>query len=379
MNPHHLHDIDPDAPLTTQAARWWVLLNEAGATPADHRAFGEWVARSPERVAAFLNTVRMAKALQSEAVRWPDTPIDTLIREAKAEQNVIDLRESSNRRGADDEETTTPPSATRSLARSGATRPGGPHRRLREFAGRLPVIKTAGLAAMLLIATGLWVSSTSPQHYSTAIGEQRSVVLADGSIVTLNTSSLIEVELEKRQRTVRLLKGEALFQVAHDEARPFDVIAGVATVRDVGTRFNVDRGADGTTVTVIEGKVEVGPSEAGDRTGSGAPGTVTEIPLSAGEQVAVSSSGLTRAAQADIATVMAWTQRRLVFDHRPLGDIADEFNRYNRQTIQIESPELRNQQVTGTFQANDPASFVDFISKIPGVRVRRDSGVTKVY
>jgi transmembrane sensor len=379
MNPRHIHDIDPDAPLTVQAARWWILLNEASATSADHRAFGEWVTRSPERVEAFLKTVRVTKALQSEAVRWPDTPINTLIREAKADQNVIDLHESSNRRGTDAEEATMLPSAADSLRRNGEGRIRGPHRWLREFVGRWPVTKTAGLAAMLLIAAGLWVFAASPQHYSTTIGEQRSVVLADGSIVTLNTSSLIEVELEKNQRTVRLLKGEALFQVAHDEARPFDVIAGAATVRDVGTQFNVERSADSTTITVIEGKVEVGPSEASDRAGSGAPGIGTEIRLSAGEQVAVAFNGRTHAAQADIATVMAWTQRRLIFDHRLLGEIADEFNRYNRQTIQIASPELRNQQVTGTFQANDPASFVDFISKIPGVRIQRDSGVTKIY
>jgi transmembrane sensor len=79
-----------------------------------------------------------------------------------------------------------------------------------------------------------------------------------------------------------------------------------------------------------------------------------------------------------VATATAWTQRRLVFEHRPLGEVADEFNRYNRQKIQIESPELQSQEITGVFQANDPNSFLDFIAKIPGVRIEREGSVTKV-
>ena len=77
------HDIDPTLPIAEQAAEWWVLLHSDAASAADHREFGEWVARSPERVAAYLQTARLSSALQSDTVRWPDTPPEALIREAR--------------------------------------------------------------------------------------------------------------------------------------------------------------------------------------------------------------------------------------------------------------------------------------------------------
>lgn len=71
----------------------------------------------------------------------------------------------------------------------------------------------------------------------------------------------------------------------------------------------------------------------------------------------------------DVATAIAWTQRKLVFEHRRLGEVAEEFNRYNRTVIEIRSEELRAQEVTGVFQANDPGSFLAFLARIPGVAV----------
>jgi len=69
----------------------------------------------------------------------------------------------------------------------------------------------------------------------------------------------------------------------------------------------------------------------------------------------------------------AWTQRKLIFENRPLGEVAAEFNRYNRQSIDIRSPELRSQEVTGVFQANDPDSFMLFLAKIPDVNIERSA------
>jgi ferric-dicitrate binding protein FerR (iron transport regulator) len=97
----------------------------------------------------------------------------------------------------------------------------------------------------------------SPQQFKTEIGEQRSVLLKDGSRVTLNTASKIEVDMRKDRRLVRLVEGEAFFDVTHDAIRPFKVRAGNAVLSDVGTQFNVDMRPTRTTVTVIEGRVAV--------------------------------------------------------------------------------------------------------------------------
>jgi transmembrane sensor len=362
MSREHMNELDPAAPITEQASYWWVTLNNETATPDDHHAFAEWVTRGPERIEAYLQAARLTKALKSKNVHWPDTPVDILIREAKkALAEVVPF--------------TRPTEAEAFL------------RVARKANNKRPMLQRPLLfalaAAMLAIFAGAWVLFGSPQRYQTALGEQRSVVLNDGSVITLNTSSKIEVNLEKDHRTIRLFAGEALFQVAHDRARPFDVIAGDTTVRAVGTQFNVYRKDTETTVTVVEGRVAVSSDplprqgEGADRVALSGRGPspsmekATDEVLNAGEQVVVTPHSRPRATLANLATATAWTQRRLVFEHRPLGEVAEEFNRYNRQSIQIESAELRSQEVTGVFQANDPDSFMAFISKIPGVKIDR--------
>jgi len=340
MQKDYSHEIDSTASVTEQASAWWMLLNHGDATPADHHAFGEWVARSPERVEAYLQTARLTRALQSGNLHWPDTPVDTLIREAKAVPGeVIGLPKRHGRR------------ASMQFSASPWTR-------------RAIV---AGVVTLVAGAAG-W-SLLSPEHYTTAIGEQRSVVLSDGTVVTLNTSSEIEVRMARDHRTVDLLSGEALFEVARDPARPFDVTAGKTTVRAVGTQFNVDRRPSSTTVTVVEGKVAVftgnDPAAAPDGDNSG------NLPVAAGEQLIVAPNTIPHAARVDPAKATAWTQRKLVFEHRPLGEVADEFNRYNRERIDIESPQLRSQEITGVFEANNPESFTTFLAKIPDVVVER--------
>lgn len=349
MNKEHMSELDPTASISEQASHWCILLNGGNATRADKKAFGEWVSRSPERVEAYIQAARLTKALKSKKLRWPDTAVEILVREAKETPSDI--------------ASLFPSAAPEAQPKSNQVR-------------RKPTLMFAVAASVLVVIACTWGFLTSPQRYATAIGEQRSVVLNDGSVVILNTSSAIQVKLTKTARTIHLMSGEALFQVAHDKTRPFYVVAGNTTVRAVGTQFNVDRRASGTTVTVIEGRVSV---ESGTENPIDKPTDIgTSIRLSAGEGVTVSPRVKPHATAANIATATAWTQRRLIFEHRPLGEVAAEFNRYNRQKIQIESAELRSQEVTGVFAANDPSSFLDFVAKIPGVSIEQQADVTKV-
>src|SRR5690606_14686343 len=120
----------------------------------------------------------------------------------------------------------------------------------RRYAAAASVVILAG--ALLLVFV-----PTRPQVYSTGIGEQRTVKLADGSIVHLNTDSSLRVEYSPATREVHLVEGEALFVVAKEPARPFRVEAGQTTVQALGTQFNVYRRAGGIEVSVIEGAVRV--------------------------------------------------------------------------------------------------------------------------
>jgi transmembrane sensor len=338
MPPDRTHEIDPAAPLSEQASSWWVLLNEGEPTAADRHAFAEWVKRSPERVEAFLQAARLSQVLSAPTTPWPDTSVEELIRAAReARHDVVKLPRTYDQ--------------------------GAQASPLRGFVPLAVRVGAVALALLLIIGVGSYLH-LKPQRFETAVGEQRSVVLSDGSLVTLNTASTIELRFVKDHRVVRLLAGEALFQVAHDSARPFDVTTGDTTVRAVGTQFNVDRRATGTTVTVVEGRVAVLTA-----TGDASNAAQERLPLEAGEQVIVSPQRARQVVHADVATAIAWTQRKLIFEHRRLAEVAAEFNRYNRQVIDIQGDGLRDQQVTGVFQANDAGSFLEFLARIPGVTV----------
>lgn len=360
---------DAGAPITEQASAWWITLNAGEATPEDHEAFREWAERSPERIEAFLETARLTRVLKSRQIRWPETSQDELARQAHEEKaDVISLSHFSG---------------------SGLRTAQG--QRASALGKNRPSSLTFVVAASLLgVLAGLWIALKPAHRYDTGTGELRSIPLEDGSIVTLNTASRIEVKFDKHRRSIQLLAGEALFQVARDSTRPFDVIAGNATVRAVGTQFNVYLRPRGTVVTVVEGRVAVLSDEAlrapqpSSHDGAGsdpkatrprqAPRDSAPMYLSEGEQLTVERregrpARLER--PADVAVVTAWTQRQLVFDHRPIGEVAEEFNRYNELQIRIEGHSLRNEQMTGVFKANDPESFLAFVGRMPGVKIER--------
>jgi transmembrane sensor len=97
--------------------------------------------------------------------------------------------------------------------------------------------------------------------------------------------------------------------------------------------------------------------------------------LAAADRVDITSAGaLTPEHGVDLAAVTSWTHRQLVFDRRPLGEVAEEFNRYNHDRIDVKSETLRKQQITGMFNADDAASFLSFLASIPGVRIRDVGG-----
>jgi transmembrane sensor len=330
-----------DSTTREQAAEAWETFHGSDeATSAEHRDFGDWMLRSPEHIAAYLRVARTMRTLRSADIRWPDTPAQTLIREARAytEQVVTPLREAS---------------------------PAPVHRQ-RPRVARAPL--AFAFAATLLLAIGAaWIVWMTPQKYETRFGEQRFVRLDDGSGVTLNTDSRIEVKLEQGHRIIRLTRGQALFDVAHDAARPFDVYTGQTVLRAVGTRFDVDVRPSLTTVTVVEGIVSLTHG-----LGEALPRGNTPL-LRAADRVVIDSSGPgTPQHGVRLDEVTAWTRQQLIFNNRTLREVADEFNRYNRERIVIASPELRSQEITGVFKTNDPASFLTFLSNIPGARVSDD-------
>jgi transmembrane sensor len=213
------------------------------------------------------------------------------------------------------------------------------------------------------------VTQAPTVHLRTARGEQRTETLADHSVLVLNTDSAVDIRYDRTARLVSLLRGEALFQVAHDPGRPFRVVSGPAETVAVGTQFAVRLDGDAAWVTVLEGRVRVGSSSSGGpNAASGqSPGSIT---VGANQQVRVAPGQVpAEPSPVDAQRVASWLQHQIVFEHAPLEQVALELNRYMSVPIVIESPELLKLQISGVLRVDDPDGLVEFLRTLKGVQV----------
>jgi transmembrane sensor len=239
-------------------------------------------------------------------------------------------------------------------------------------------------AAVLLVAVAgvLWIRQGSEtQILATAVGQQRNVTLADGSVITLNTNTIVETDLSRRLRQVYLRKGEAHFQVAHDRSRPFLVHAGDAVVRAVGTEFEVRLLADQhVDVIVNEGRVEVQATEQGSGTEAGRvrPAAKSRA-LRAGEQLATSDYSVRQVTPQQLSSQMAWREGAIIFDGQSLAEAIAEIERYTDARIVVSDPDTAALRVGGRFRTDDMQGFFDGLqSALPVVIRRAPNGVVYV-
>jgi transmembrane sensor len=217
-----------------------------------------------------------------------------------------------------------------------------------------------------LLLTSSWFFSGDllialQSDYRTATGEQRTIQLPDRSAIVLNTNTALASHLDGAVRRVRLLKGEALFQVQADPARPFTVEHGRHEVRVVGTEFVVRERDGALTVTVVRGVVHVVSSGAAD----------AAVPVTAGQQISVGRGGVGPAHEVPVADVTAWTRRRLVISDTPLGEVIDEIQRYHPGYVWIGNSEIRKIRVTGIYDLSDTTETLAVLAKTLPVRLDR--------
>jgi transmembrane sensor len=225
-----------------------------------------------------------------------------------------------------------------------------------------------------VIASGVsWLYSGVT--YATGIGEQRTIRLSDSTFIDLNARSMIKVRFSRNIRTVELIEGQALFHVAQDIHRPFEVHTDGTAVRAVGTEFDIYRKQSGTVVTVLEGSVAVTGGVADNRRGAGASATV----VIAGQQLTVTPVIRTlKPHLADVTAATAWTERRLVFEDTPLADVAEEFNRYSPRLLIIDDPELARRPISGIYSSRDTSSLIGFLRAQPELEVTETDGEIRV-
>jgi len=219
---------------------------------------------------------------------------------------------------------------------------------------RRAMLAAAGL--LVVGAAGVMASSVSVREdeYTTARGEVRTVPLADGSRITLNTGTDVDVALSDARRQLTLHSGEAYFEVASDKSRPFVVNVDKLNVTAVGTAFIVRRLEDGDTEVIVhEGVVEL-KGEAG--------GVVT---LEANARAIVEDRRRVLVTTLDgeaLTCSLAWRDGKIAFTGETLAQAVDEFNRYNTLPIKLGNDGLASRKVTGWFSSRDPEAFARAIA-----------------
>ncbi|MCW2268697.1 FecR family protein [Pseudomonas sp. JUb96] len=235
---------------------------------------------------------------------------------------------------------------------------------------RRPRARVWASAAAVLLMMGLLAYSPWPDRwradYATTTGETRTVALADGSQLQLNTDTAVQVELGEGERRVRLLRGEAWFDVSPDPARPFVIRSGDGWVKVVGTRFSVARQGDLTRVRVAQGKVQVS-----------ADNTRSEL-LAPGRGVEYSGVSLGTVHGFDGAAEFAWRQRQLVFRQQPLAEVVDELNRYWPGRTLVLGDALRQRKVSGVFEIDKPQAVLKALTHTLGLRAEQYTSYVRV-
>lgn len=225
---------------------------------------------------------------------------------------------------------------------------------------------TAAAAGIGGLAVAGYALQAAGEVYTTRRGEMRIVPLADGSVVNLNTDSRIHVRYTRARRTIHLERGEALFEVAKDVARPFVVHAGDTEVMAVGTRFpapnfSVQSLADAPVeVMVRDGVVQV------DRGGAGGAVLVKANMRAVAPAAAVFAAPapikMAAVAPAEVERAVAWREGRIAFEGESLSEAVKDFERYSDTKIVIDDPSIATEEVTGLFQANDPVGFAQAVA-----------------
>lgn len=324
--------------ISDEAASWIAQLDSRPLSAEDKLSLAEWMARSPRHA---LEIKRLAR-LWGNVDLLVDTAVST---HSEKPERLIRL--------------------------------------LPTWFSLQPVRVTAFLMVPILLAA-LMFFPENPDNtdlsqvkvYSVERGEQKDYLLEDGSSIHLNTNSIVEVSYHSSYRRVHLLQGEALFDVAKDASRPFQVYAGATVVEAVGTAFLVRLYDQDIDVTVTEGRVRLNSATpdsfvpgADSQTEKRLPGTLLEEGYKA--HVRNELEDVHPVNEREIENSMAWRQGLLVFDGESLEHVVSEVGRYMPQKIIISDPDLRALQIGGVFKIGEIDTLLTTLEASLGLEVNR--------
>jgi transmembrane sensor len=249
------------------------------------------------------------------------------------------------------------------------------------------------IVLLMLVAAGAMICRWSPPStlHATHVGERKEIRLPEGSTIYLNTNTEIRVgDIAGGIREIRLERGEALFDVKHAAGGgpALRVLVGDVAIRDIGTKFNVYRHDNGsTTVSVLDGLVQISAPRSQDHSSSPAAGTTAAPTRRPGATECISSCDLRPGSVVDLPTLgpvsyeirhvpvsdlehkLSWMEGKLWFGGESLTEAVAEFNRYNQRQVVITDPRIATLPIGGRFDATDVLSFIGALEVQAPIRI----------
>ena len=221
------------------------------------------------------------------------------------------------------------------------------------FSLKISLAASLVIGLCLVVMSGLQINQGAQLQslqLVTQIGEQKTKKLNDGSELTLNTNSKVNVQYSKNERSIYLTSGEAHFEVAHNSQRPFKVYTPHGNVRAVGTAFTISLANDNLAITVTEGRIAITSSQPSARN--------KNQPLAlvdAGHKVNVSDDHpqIKRIDTVELEKRTAWQKGLLIFDGDSLKSVIEEISRYTDTTIVVTDESINSVKIGGQFRTNE--------------------------
>ncbi len=337
MSPkQNIAEMPDNETITSEAASWVAQIDSGDMTSADRKALREWCARSPAHM----------KALRKYTSFWVEL------------DDILDENFQASQKSR------TPVTISTLLNALFAQKP------------RWTVAASLSFSALLVFSLAIAVFDPTLEKQTTSYevtqDERRIVTLNDGSTMHLNTGTIAETTVSNKERMVRLIQGEAYFNVVSDEERPFLVKAGLSQVKVVGTAFSV-RVDDGDAILhVEEGKVQFLPINLGNIVDNDL--DAESSPLIVAGQTATLSAANSEVQvinSVDIERQLSWREGLLVFQGETLDQVIDEVSRYTDVSIVISDASLRNTRIGGTFQTGEIEPLLGALQASFGISVDR--------
>jgi len=319
-------DIDRD-PTHLAAADWLVRLQSTDVSVEDTLAWQAWLNENPTNAQAFARIEEISQVLRDVPAPSAVSALQFARDRYDASVPIKDWNQPQARR-------------------------------------RWTAVALAASFAVVTLTFLFWKTPPAANTYATTIGEHRNVALSDGSTIALGADTQITVVLSEKERNIELTKGEALFMVAKDAARPFKVHAGDATIVAVGTSFNVERDSDRAVVSVTEGRVVVEPVS------HFLPVSVLHefkpklrsVHLDAGQQTTAGSAGIEEPTKMENPAT-DWQIGHLAFHLQPLRYVLEDVNRYASKPIVLASDNVGALVITGTVERENIPGWVKSLER----------------